>query len=162
LLGSLYAKAYNLDIISTRAFNHIGPGQSPQFVVADFCKQAAEITRGEKEPVIYVGNLGAKRDFTDVRDVVRAYALLGINGKTGETYNVGSGNALEIGVILERILELSDRKIAVQVDSKKFRPVDVPIIVADITKIRQDTGWKAEIPLGQTLKDVFDHFLTGI
>ena len=93
MIGNIYAKAYDMDIMMVRAFNHIGPTQAPMFVVADFCRQVAEIEKGLREPVMYVGNLSAERDFTDVRDVVRAYALLVQKGKAGETYNVGSGHA---------------------------------------------------------------------
>lgn len=93
LFGELYAKAYDMHIMMVRAFNHIGPGQLPQFVVSDFCKQVAEISAGVREPVMRVGNLTAARDFTDVRDVVRAYSLLIEHGRSGEVYNVGSGRA---------------------------------------------------------------------
>lgn len=100
MLGKIYSDAYGLDIMMVRAFNHIGPNQTPVFVVADFCKQVADIEKGKQEPVIYVGNLSAKRDFTDVRDVVKAYALLVKGGKRGETYNVGRGHAVAIEDIL--------------------------------------------------------------
>lgn len=101
MLGKIYADAYGLDVIMVRAFNHIGPNQLPMFVVADFCKQVADIEKGIQPPVIKVGNLSAKRDFTDVRDVVKAYALLVKNGRRGETYNVGTGNAVSIQEILD-------------------------------------------------------------
>ena len=97
MIGKIYADAYGMDIIRVRAFNHIAPGQAPIFVVSDFCKQVAEIEAGIREPVISVGNLSAKRDFTDVRDVVRAYRLLMENGRPGELYNVGSGHPGDIG-----------------------------------------------------------------
>lgn len=134
MLGSIYAAAYHMDVMMVRAFNHIGPNQTPLFVVADFCKQVAEIEKGIKDPVMYVGNLSAKRDFTDVRDVVRAYALLVQKGKAGETYNIGTGHALAIREILDRIISLSDKKIEVRVDEQRLRPVDVPIIEPDISR----------------------------
>lgn len=118
MLGSIYAAAYHMDVMMVRAFNHIGPNQTPLFVVADFCKQVAEIEKGIKDPVMYVGNLSAKRDFTDVRDVVRAYALLVQKGKAGETYNIGTGHALAIQEILDRIISLSDKEIEVRVDAE--------------------------------------------
>lgn len=158
MIGRIYAQAYDMDVMMVRAFNHIGPNQSPMFVVADFCKQVAEIECGAKEPVIYVGNLSAKRDFTDVRDVVRAYALLVRLGKRGETYNVGSGKAVSIQEILEGILELSDRDIKVEVDPAKLRPVDVPIIEADISRIYGCTGWKPRISLKQTLEETLNYW----
>lgn len=158
MLGRIYADAYGLDVMMVRAFNHIGPNQIPLFVVADFCKQAAEIEAGLKEPVMRVGNLSAKRDFTDVRDVVRAYILLMEHGTPGETYNVGRGQAVAIQEILDMILAKAETEITVEVDPAKLRPVDVPIIEADIAKISACTGWKAEIPLEQTIRETLDYW----
>lgn len=157
-LGRLYAQAYGLDVLSTRSFNHIGPNQTPLFVVADFCRQVVEIEKGRQEPVLQVGNLSAKRDFTDVRDVVRAYRLLAISGKKGETYNVGQGKAVEIDAILKMILSLSIEKIQVEIDPAKLRPVDVPIIEADIEKLQKATGWEPQISLGQTLQETMTYW----
>lgn len=158
MLGSIYAAAYHMDVMMVRAFNHIGPNQTPLFVVADFCKQVAEIEKGIKDPVMYVGNLSAKRDFTDVRDVVRAYALLVQKGKAGETYNIGTGHALAIQEILDRIISLSDKEIEVRVDAQRLRPVDVPIIEPDISKVHDCTGWKPQIPLEQTLRETLEYW----
>lgn len=158
MIGSIYSKAYDMEIMLVRAFNHVGPGQSPIFVVSDFCKQVAEIEKGLRKPVMYVGNLAAKRDFTDVRDVVRAYGLLALKGRAGETYNVGSGHAVVIREMLDRIIGMSGTDIRVEVDQNKIRPVDVPIIEADITKINAETGWKPEIPFEQTLREVLDYW----
>ena len=158
LLGKIYADAYHLDIMMVRAFNHIGPNQSPIFVVADFCKQVAEIEAGQKEAVMMVGNLSAKRDFTDVRDVVRAYALLMKHGKSGETYNIGSGKAIAIDDILKMILKNSTKAIEVKVDKERLRPVDVPIIEADTTSVRECTDWKPEIELEQTIRETLDYW----
>lgn len=162
MIGSLYCKAYNMDIISVRAFNHIGPGQLPQFVVSDFCMQAAEIAEGKREPVIYTGNLAAKRDFTDVRDIVRAYAALSVKGRSGETYNVGSGCAVSLLSVLEKIIELSGTDIRIETDKTRFRPVDVPFIEADTGKLRSDTGWGQEITLEQSLGDVLKFWRDGV
>lgn len=162
MIGSIYANAYNLDIIFVRAFNHIGPEQSPIFVVSDFCKQVAEIEKGIKEPILYVGNLSAKRDFTDVRDVVRAYALLVQKGISGETYNVASGNAVQINDILQMILSFTDVKISVKTDSLKLRPIDIPKIEADISKIISTTGWTRKTDLKQTLKETLDYWRAHI
>ncbi len=151
MLGEIYTEAYGLDIMSVRAFNHIGPNQSPIFVVADFCKQVAAIEKGLQEPIIKVGNLSAKRDFTDVRDVVKAYSLIIEKGINGETYNVGSGHAVSIEEILKMILSMSKKDITVLTDVQKLRPVDVPIIEADISKIIRDTGWKPTISLEKTI-----------
>lgn len=162
MLGKIYADAYGLDVMMVRAFNHIGPNQTPIFVVADFCKQVAEIEAGKKEPVMKVGNLSAKRDFTDVRDVVRAYGLLMEKGQAGETYNIGSGHAIAIEDILKMIVANSNADISVEVDPAKLRPVDVPIIEADITKVSQATGWKREIELEQTIRETLDYWRESI
>ena len=158
MIGSIYAKAYDMDLIMVRAFNHIGPGQAPLFVVSDFCKQVAEIEKGRREPVIMVGNLAARRDFTDVRDVVRAYVKLIKEGTPGETYNVGSGSAQEIQQILEKVIAMSDANIRIETDPNKIRPVDVPIIEADITKLNTLTGWKPEISVEQTIRETLDYW----
>lgn len=158
MLGAIYAKAYQMDVMMVRAFNHIGPKQAPLFVVSDFCKQVAEIEKGIKEPVMYVGNLSAKRDFTDVRDIVRAYSALVQKGTAGETYNVGSGCAVAIQDLLNEILKLSTKEIKVEVDLNKLRPVDVPIVEADVTKLVDETGWERKYQLESTLKDILEYW----
>jgi GDP-4-dehydro-6-deoxy-D-mannose reductase len=152
MLGQLYANAYRMHIIIARPFNHIGPGQREGFVVSDFCKQVAEILAG-KEPVVYVGNLTAARDFTDVRDVVRAYSLLIQHGIPGEIYNIGSGNAIPIQTVLDEVIRLSGVEVSIKHDPKKFRPVDYPSIAADISKLQRIINWKPEIPLARTITD---------
>ena len=158
MIGKIYADAYGMDVVSVRSFNHVGPNQTPVFVVADFCRQAAEIEAGRREPVIRVGNLSARRDFTDVRDVVRAYVMLMERGQAGETYNVGSGEAVAIAEILEKILSLSSAEIRVEVDPAKLRPIDIPVIEADVTKLRACCGWKREIPLETTVRDTLEYW----
>jgi GDP-4-dehydro-6-deoxy-D-mannose reductase len=158
MLGRIYAQGYGLDIMMVRAFNHIGPNQTPTFVVADFCKQVADIEKGLAEPIIYVGNLSAKRDFTDVRDVVRAYGLLVQGGVSGETYNVGTGHAIAIQEILNMIIGMSSAKISVRVDENKLRPVDVPMIEPDITKIKNTVGWTPRIKLETTLQETLNYW----
>lgn len=162
MIGKIYVDAYGLELMSVRAFNHIGPTQASMFVVADFCKQVAEIEKGLKAPVIQVGNLSARRDFTDVRDVVRAYSLLMKYGKSGETYNVGSGKATAIREILQMILSMTDSIIKIEVDPTKFRPIDVPIIEADTMKLCACTGWEKQISLEQTLRETLDYWRTKL
>lgn len=156
-LAQLYSEAYGLNFVMTRSFNHFGPYQTEQFVVADFCSQVAAIERGEREPIIRVGNLDAYRDFTDVRDVVRAYLLLAEKGERGEVYNVGSGTCLRIGDILEIILSLSSKKIEVKIDERKFRPIDVPKIMADVSKLKA-LGWEPKIPVRETIENTLDFY----
>ncbi len=158
MVAAIYARAYGLQLVMVRAFNHIGPRQSPQFVVSDFCKQAVEVEKGLREPVIHVGNLKARRDFTDVRDVVAAYECLVRQGKSGETYNVGSGEAYAIEEILQQIIRLSGQKIEVQVEAERLRPIDVPLIVADIAKISEETDWKRKISLEKTIQDTLAYW----
>lgn len=158
MLGQIYSRAYGMNIMMVRAFNHVGPKQAPIFVVSDFCKQVAEIERGIKEPVIRVGNLSAKRDFSDVRDVVRGYVLLMNHGKPGEIYNIGSGKAVAVQKVLDIILGLTDKEIRIEVDSSRLRPVDIPIIEADIHKLEETTGWRIQIPLEQTIKDTLNYW----
>ena len=156
-LAKIYADAYKMNIINVRAFNHTGPGQATAFVVSDFCSQAVSIEKGEKEPVLSVGNLEARRDFTDVRDIVRAYVILAEKGESGQTYNVGSGNAVRIADILDKILSFAKCRIEVRKDPARMRPSDVPIHCADISKISR-LGWKAEIPIAKTIEDTLDFF----
>ena len=156
--AAVYHKAYHLPVICVRAFNHIGPMQREIFVAADFCKQAAEIEAGLHEPVIRTGNLSAMRDFTDVRDIVRAYALLLESGRAGECYNVGSGKAVAIADILTQIQQLCRVPFRIETAPEKLRPVDVPVIAADIAKLQADTGWSPEIPLAQTLADTLEYW----
>lgn len=162
MLGSIYARAYGMNLIMVRAFNHIGPTQTPIFVAADFCRQVAEIEAGLKPPVLHVGNLSAKRDFTDVRDVVRAYGLLVQNGKAGETYNIGSGHAISIQELLDMILSLSTVKISVETDPERLRPSDIPIIEADIQKLQSVIQWQPEIELNQTLLETLNYWRGGL
>ncbi|MDO5112677.1 MAG: GDP-mannose 4,6-dehydratase [Clostridia bacterium] len=156
MLGAVYAKAYGLDVMCTRAFNHIGPGQRPGFVLPDFCKRVAQIEAGLCEPVLHVGNLEAERDFTDVRDVVRAYRLLMEKGAAGETYNVGSGSAIAVQTLLDQVLALAKAQIRVMQDPARMRPADVPRIEADTRKIFAATGWRPEIPLETTVAQCLD------
>lgn len=158
MFANLYVKSHRMDIILTRSFNHIGPGQSPVFVVADFARQIAEIEKGMRLPIIKVGNLSAKRDFTDVRDIVRGYWSLLEKGKTGETYNVGRGQSYAIDRILKDLMRMSQVEISVEADPDKVRPSDVPEIVADIGKIQRDTMWSPSIDLHVSLSDTIDYW----
>ena len=157
-LSYAYFKNYNLNIIRVRPFNHIGPRQSPEFVCSSFAKQIAEIEKGLKEPIIKVGNLEAKRDFTDVRDMVRAYWLAMQKGETGEVYNICSGRTVRIKELLSNLLGLSSRKIEIMKDPKRMRPSDNPILQGDFSKFRGRTGWEPEISLDETLRDTLEYW----
>jgi GDP-4-dehydro-6-deoxy-D-mannose reductase len=158
MLGYQYFRSYKLDVVRTRAFNHEGPRRGSVFVTSNFCKQVAEIEKGLREPVLHVGNLEAKRDFTDVRDVVRAYWLALEKGKAGEVYNIGSGRCWEIGEMLKLVLSMTDKVIEVRQDPKRMRPSDVQILLCDAGKFSKETGWKPEIPFEQTLRDLLQYW----
>jgi len=157
-LGRQYFLSYGLKTVRVRPFNHIGPRQTPNFVVSSFAQKIAEIEKGKREPILPVGNLEAKRDFTDVKDIVKAYALLMEKGELGEVYNIGSGTSYKISEILDKLLAFSRVKITVEVDKSLFRPIDDPELICDPLKINKLTGWKAEIPIEKTLKDTLDYW----
>lgn len=158
MLGEIYARAYKMDIIMVRAFNHSGPRQAPMFVISDFCRQIAVIEKGESPAEMMVGNLSAKRDFTDVRDVVRAYRLLAEKGVSGRVYNVGRGKAVEIQFILDTALGFSKLPIKVRKDPARMRASDIPLIEPDVSRIADDTDWKAEISMEQTIEDTLNYW----
>jgi len=158
LLGYQYFQSYGLPVIRTRGFNHTGPRRGEVFVTSSFAKQIVEIEKGKKEPVIHVGNLDAQRDFNDVRDIVEAYWLSLEKGERGEVYNIGSGVARPIREVLDILLSLSQAKVRVEVDPKRLRPSDVPILLADSSKFIGRTGWEPRIPFRQTLRDLLDYW----
>ncbi len=149
-------KSYNKQCIRVRSFPHIGPGQHKGFVTADFASQIAAIEVGNQVPMISVGNLTAQRDFSDVRDVVRAYRLLLERGTLGEVYNVASGIGRSIKSILDALLVKSRVPITVQQDSTRMRPSDTPVMIGNAEKIRVATGWIPTIPFEKTLADILD------
>ena len=153
----LYAAHHQLDVMVARPSNHIGPGQSRDFVSSAFASQLAAIARGA-DPVMRVGNLDQRRDFTDVRDVARAYALLLDNGKTGAAYNIASGNMTPVRDILDTLCGIAGVRPRIDVDPALFRPTDERPAY-DASRIRRDAAWQPEIPLSQTLRDIYADFL---
>jgi GDP-4-dehydro-6-deoxy-D-mannose reductase len=158
LLGYQYFMSYGMDVVRTRGFNHTGPRRGPVFVCSDFAKQIVDIEKGKKDPVLHVGNLDAKRDFTDVRDTVRAYLLALEKGKPGEVYNICQEKCWTIRETLDMLISMSDADISVELDESRLRPSDVPILLGDCSRFRNDTGWKPEIPFETTLKDILDYW----
>jgi GDP-4-dehydro-6-deoxy-D-mannose reductase len=155
--ASTYQKVNNLNIYISRSFNHIGPGQSENFVTSDFAKQIAEIETGLKKPVIYVGNMDVYRDFLDVRDVVRAYKCIIESGRPGQAYNVCSGEKRKISDILDILISCSTQKnISIKVDDKKFRPIDLKVIYGDNSKLKKETGWEPAIDINRSLSDILN------
>lgn len=158
-LGYQYFRSYGLKIIRTRAFNHEGPRRGETFVTSNFTKQIAEIEKGIKDPIIFVGNLSAKRDYTDVRDIVNAYYLSILKCQPGEVYNICSGKAWVIEDILNYLLSLSKvRNIKVKKDLKRMRPSDVPILLGDNSKFVKATGWEIKFDFYKTLEDTLNYW----
>ncbi|MBI2566915.1 MAG: GDP-mannose 4,6-dehydratase [Candidatus Schekmanbacteria bacterium] len=158
ILACQYARAFGLGVLVARPFNHAGPGQQTGFVCSDFARQIAAIELGLEEAPLRVGNLSAQRDFTDVRDVVRAYADLIEKGRPGVAYNVCSGRPVPIEDILGILRESAHQRIAVARDSERMRPSDTPIFVGSSERLQRDTGWSPQIALEQTLRDVLAYW----
>ncbi len=158
LMGYQYFKSFGLKVFRTRAFNHEGPRRGEVYVTSNWCKQVVDIERGKKAPEIFVGNLESYRDFTDVRDMVRAYWLATEKGDPGEAYVISSGQKMQMKELLDLIVSKSKVKAKVTQDPKRMRPSDVPLLLGDSTKFRQKTGWKPEIPFDQTIQDLLDYW----
>jgi GDP-4-dehydro-6-deoxy-D-mannose reductase len=156
ILGRRAYWASELPVFLTRSFNHTGPGQSVEYVSSSFARQVAEVEAGAREPAIRVGNLSARRDFTDVRDVAGAYAAIVERGRPGEPYNVCRGEAVAIGDLLEELTRHSRVPIRVVADPDRQRAVDAPLLLGDPTKLRTDTGWSPRYSLAETLRDLLD------
>ena len=158
MLGYQYFASHDLPVVRVRPFNHIGPRQSPAFVAAAFAKQIAEVEAGIREPKVVVGNLDARRDLSDVRDIVRGYYLAASQGEPGDVYNLGAERSYPIRDLLERLIALSSVRPGIEFDPQRVRPSDMPDVVADCTKLRSRTGWRAEIPLQRSLQDTLDYW----
>lgn len=157
-LGYQYFRSYGLHVVRTITFNHTGPRRGENFVTSNFAKQIVDIEQGRKAPVIHVGNLEAKRDFTDVRDVVRGYWLALEKGQPGENYNIASGTCYTIAEMLNTLLSFSNVDIEVQTDPSRLRPSDVQILLGDYRKFNEATGWKPEIPFERTMQDLLQYW----
>ncbi len=160
LLVPLYWERYGLPVVEARPFNHVGPRQGLGFVVPDFASQLAEIKLGRQEPVLAVGNLAARRDFTDVRDVVAAYLGLAVSGRPGASYLVCSGRPVAIRELLDILLELADIHVSIVPDPERLRPADVPSLYGSHARLTGDTGWAPAIALRRSLADTLDEWLS--
>jgi GDP-4-dehydro-6-deoxy-D-mannose reductase len=156
-LALQYFNSYKFDVIRLRPFNHAGPGQSENFAISAFAKKIAMVEKGELDKIT-VGNLDSKRDFTDVRDVVKAYVLLSEKGKSGEAYNIGSGKSHLLSEILSTLISLSNKKIITEQDQNLIIPLDNPDLVCDYSKLKAATDWAPQIIINQTLKDTLDYW----
>lgn len=158
LLRVQYRKCSGGGIVTARAFNHTGPGQTPSFVLPSIAKQFAEIKAGLRPPRLAVGNIEVKRDFTDVRDVVAAYFAVLEEGRSNEVYNVCSGSARRLADVISKFEALSGIAIQIDSDPGRLRPNEVAQILGDATKIRRETGWSPQTPFEKTLRDLLDYW----
>ncbi len=153
-LGIQYDAGFDVPVLRARSFNHIGPGQSGRFVVNDIASRIVEAMKSGGQSPIRVGNLSARRDYTDVRDVVRAYRMLVDRGERGQAYNVCSGTDVSVEDLAHRLLAIAGADLELEVDPALMRPVDVPVMVGDNARIRAATGWEPNYTLDDTLRDV--------
>lgn len=157
-LGYQYHQSYGLKIIRTRGFNHTGPRRGDTFAESNFAKQVAMIEKGKQEPIIKVGNLDAKRDYTDVRDMVRGYLISVEKCLPGEVYNICTGHAERVGDVLDMFISLAKVKVTIQEDPSRMRPSDVPVLIGDNSLFVKTTGWKPEIPFEKTMTDLLNYW----
>jgi GDP-4-dehydro-6-deoxy-D-mannose reductase len=155
-LSMMYVRSYGFDIVYMVPFSHTGPGQKLGFIVPDVCKQIVEIERGTKDAILSTGDLSVYRDYTDVRDMVRGYVSLMEKGERGERYNLCTGKGIQIEQVVEILLSYSTKKIEHRIDASRIRPSEMPVLFGSSEKIFELTGWKAEIPLEQTLTDCLE------
>lgn len=158
VMGFQYFAQHGLPTVRVRPFNHTGPGHDARFVVPSFARQLAEIEAGLREPVLRVGNLGAERDFTDARDMVRAYRLALVQGEPGDVYNLGRGRSVRIADTVAELVELSRVDVEIRVEPSLFRPTDVPRQEADTRKFTNLTGWEPRIAWHTTLSDTLEYW----
>lgn len=156
-LGMAYAKSYGLRVCMTRSFNHGGAGQRPGFMIPDFVSGIVKVERGEADAVS-VGNLTSRRDFTHVKDVVKAYRLIAEKGKPGEVYNVGSGVTYSAQEVLDKLIGMAKCPVTVRQDPARMRPSDTPVVCCDNRKLKQDTGWEPELGMEEILKETLEWY----
>lgn len=157
-LAIQYNHSYNMNTLVVRPFPHTGPGQPEIFALPSFAKQIAGIVKYGKEPTVLVGNLDAKRDISDVRDVINAYYLLAESGKVGDIYNICSGKYVTIREALDILIGISGKSIEIKTDPQRFRPLDIPILWGDNSKMVKRTSWRPEYNLQQTLEDLYNYW----
>ena len=156
-LGMAYAKSYGLRVCMTRSFNHGGAGQRPGFMIPDFASGIVRVERGEADAVS-VGNLTSRRDFTHVKDVVKAYRLIAEKGKPGEVYNIGSGVTYSAQEVLDKLIGMAKCPVTVWQDPARMRPSDTPVICCDNRKLKKDTGWEPELGMEEILKETLEWY----
>ncbi len=158
MFARLYVQAYDMDIVILRTFNETSEKQDERFSISSFCRQFVAIERGQQKPVIYIGNVHNRRDFTDVYDLSKAFQLVGLKGKKGEIYNAARGKGISLKEIVEILEKLTGIQVELRMDNERVRPIDIPAAIANILKIERDTGWKASIPIEETLKRMLERW----
>ena len=159
MLSKIYADGFALDIIMTRSFNHIGPGQKDIFVISSFAKQLVQLSKNiESKATLTTGNLSVIRDFLDVRDVVKAYYLLLKKGRSGEVYNICSGNGILLSDIISKMSEILNLSIETKINPDLIRPNENKKIIGSYQKIKNELGWQPEIPLNKSLEDIIRYW----
>lgn len=161
IAAQTYLRSFDLPIVIARPFNHTGPRQLPDFVVSNFCQQIAQIEAG-RQPVLLCGNLSARRDFCDVRDIVRGYRTLALKGQVGKAYNLCSGKSVAIADLLDKLLALARVNVRVEQAQDRMRPVEVPDIYGSAQLIYDEVGWRREISFEKTLKDILNYHRDSI
>ena len=156
MFAELYAKAYGLDVVIVRTFNETATDQDDKFAISSFCHQFARIKEGTQAPVIHTGNINNIRNFTDVRDLARAFDMVADKGKSGEVYNAAREEGISLRDIIQILEKLTGVNVQVVTDRSKVRPSDAPSVVANVEKIYREVGWKAEIPIEDTLKAMLE------
>jgi GDP-4-dehydro-6-deoxy-D-mannose reductase len=162
LVGFQYARSAELAIVRVRAFNHIGPRQSPEFAVPHFARQIAAIEHGRQPPLLETGDLSPRRDLTDVRDMVHAYVLLMERGEAGEVYNVGTGEARSMQAVLDRLLSMAKVRVEVRQDASLLRAKETAALRANAAKLRAATGWSPRFTLDETLRDILEYWRANV
>lgn len=156
--AKLYKEQYNLKIYCVRPFNHTGVGQRDSFVLPSFCKQVAEIEKSGASGTIKVGNLTVKRDFSHVKDIVRAYRMIVESENCDLIYNIGSGTAYSLEDMLQFIIKMSSQKIEVEIEQRRFRPTDQPVICCDYNLIKTELGWEPQYTVFDALKEMLEYY----
>lgn len=158
-LVAIYANSYNVDIVHTRSFNHIGPYQKPDYVIASFAKQIVQQAKEQRDQIeLKTGDVNVIRDFSDVRDVVRGYYLLFLKGKKGQTYNVCSGQGYVLKDIIALLSEKIGKPVSYQTDEKNFRPSENKTIIGSYEKLKNETGWVPEITIEESINDIINYW----
>ncbi|HPM75511.1 MAG TPA: GDP-mannose 4,6-dehydratase [bacterium] len=158
-LALYQARLHGLDVIVARPFTHIGPGQSPRFSISGFARQLAEIKAGRQQPVLRVGNLSARRDITDVRDVVSAYRLALRSVSSGSIFNICTGKAFIIEELVRKLIGIAAMEIDIEIDPTRLRPIDLPVLYGSADKLLRETGWRPQRPIEETLRDIYRYWV---